>query len=61
VEQDNGLEPLKVRLTLGISDDKNVEVLSGVTEKDRIILKTKKYSLPQNAGGSNPFMPARRR
>ena len=61
VKQNNGREPLKVGVTLGIADDKNVEVLSGITEKDRIILKTKRYSLPKSTTGSNPFLPARRR
>ncbi len=59
VKQSNGAEPVKVRLTLGISDDKNVEVLSGLTEKDRILLKSKKYSLPKNTRGKNPFTPGR--
>jgi membrane fusion protein, macrolide-specific efflux system len=61
VKQNNGKEPLKAPVTLGISDDKNVEVISGITENDRIILKTKKYSLPKTTSGTNPFMPSRRR
>ena len=61
VKQDNGKEALKTRLMLGISDDKNVEVLSGITTNDRILLKTKKYALPKNTLGTNPFMPGRRR
>ncbi|KPK41988.1 MAG: hypothetical protein AMJ78_03995 [Omnitrophica WOR_2 bacterium SM23_29] len=61
IKQNNGKEPLKTRVTLGISDDKNVEVLSGITENDRIMLKTKKYSLPESTTGTNPFMPSRRR
>jgi len=61
VKQANAKEPLKVRVKVGISDDKNVEVLSGITEKDNIIVKTKKYSLPKNTSGSNPFFPQRRR
>ncbi len=61
IRQDNAKEPLKTRVTLGISDDKNIEVLSGVTEKDRIMVKSKKYSLPKNNAGTNPFTPFRRR
>ncbi len=62
LKQDNSKEPVKARVSLGITDEKNVEVLSGVTERDRIMLKTKKYSLPKNTTtGSNPFLPARRR
>lgn len=49
---------VRVAIKLGISDDKNVEVVSGITEKDRIIVKSKKYSLPtKNTKGKNPFMP----
>lgn len=59
VKQNNGKEPLRVAVKLGISDDKNVEVISGITEDERIILKTKKYSLPKSTTGSNPFMPGR--
>jgi macrolide-specific efflux system membrane fusion protein len=61
VKQAGSKEPSKVKVKLGISNDKNVEVLSGITEKDTIIVKTKKYSLPKNNTGSNPFMPQRRR
>lgn len=61
MEQHNGKEPVKTRVTLGISDDKNVEILSGITEKERILVKTKKYILPKNTMGTNPFMPSRRK
>jgi len=60
VKQNNGTEPLRARVNLGISDDKNVEVLSGITEKDRILIKSRKYSIPKNTAGTNPFMPSRR-
>jgi len=59
VKQSNSIEPLKTKVKLGISNDKNVEVLSGISENDRIIIKKKKYSLPTNNVGSNPFMPRR--
>ena len=44
---------------LGISDDKNVEVLSGIDAYDTIIIKTKKYTLPKSNVGTNPLMPIR--
>lgn len=56
-----GLEPVKARVTSGLSDDDNVEIISGVTKEDRILLKSKKYNLPKNDTGTNPFMPRRRR
>ncbi len=60
VKQKDSLEPLKTRVSLGISDDKDVEVLSGITQEDTLIVKTKKYSIPKDTTGKNPFMPNRR-
>jgi macrolide-specific efflux system membrane fusion protein len=60
VKQNNGAEPVRQGVTLGMSDDKNVEVLKGITENDKIVVKTKKYVLPTSTTGKNPFMPSRR-
>jgi len=57
IKQDNGKEPIKAPVVLGMSDDKNVEVASGINENDIIIIKTKKYALPRKTTGTNPFMP----
>ena len=57
VKQSNEAEPVRVAVQLGISDDKNIEVLSGIAKDDRIIIKSKTYSLPKNTRGKNPFMP----
>jgi macrolide-specific efflux system membrane fusion protein len=62
LQEPNAKEPRKAQVKLGVSDDKNIEVLSGVNGNDRLIVKSKKYSLPKNgATGSNPFLPFRRR
>ncbi len=62
VKQAGGKEPVKRAVELGISDDKQVEVISGVSEQDTVLMKTKKYSLPKaDTTGTNPFMPGRRR
>ena len=54
-------EPVKTLVKLGMTDDKNIEVISGLKESDHIVVKAKKYVLPKNAaGGTNPFMPTRR-
>jgi len=59
--QPNGREPQKTRVELGISDDKNIEVISGLAQDDRIMAKSKKYVLPKSGvSGTNPFMPRRR-
>jgi macrolide-specific efflux system membrane fusion protein len=57
LKQDNGKEPLKTSVKLGISDGKNVEIISGINQNDKIIVKTKKYALPKSTAGQNPFMP----
>jgi macrolide-specific efflux system membrane fusion protein len=59
--QDNGKEPVRARVKLGVSDDKNIEVLSGVTESDRVMIRSRQYKLPKDSTGTNPFMPGRRR
>ena len=58
--KNNGKEPVRTRVTVGVSDGKNIEIVSGVTEGEIIILKVKKYSLPKNSAETNPFMPRRR-
>jgi multidrug efflux pump subunit AcrA (membrane-fusion protein) len=50
-------EPIKRGVKLGITDDKNVEVLSGIDLNDKIIIKIKRYTLPKNNVGKNPFSP----
>ncbi|MFH1397554.1 MAG: HlyD family efflux transporter periplasmic adaptor subunit [Candidatus Omnitrophota bacterium] len=62
LKQSNSKEPLRVLVRLGISDDKNIEVISGIKDGDRIVPKPKKYVVPKSgASGTNPFMPNRRR
>ena len=61
IKQNNAKSPLKRQVVLGISDDRNVEVISGVNENDQIIIKTKRYNLPKSSTGKNPFMPSPRR
>lgn len=54
-------DPITTRVELGITDDKNFEVVSGLNENDQIIVKSKKFVLPKASTGSNPFLPGRRR
>jgi macrolide-specific efflux system membrane fusion protein len=55
-----GKEPLKRRVRLGLSDEENVEVVSGIDEKDEILIVTQSYLPSQNSrSGGNPFMPSR--
>ncbi len=61
ISQANGEKPVKRRVQLGIADDKNVEVVSGLETQDKIIIATQTYQPSKDAGsGTNPFMPGRR-
>lgn len=58
LKQDNGKEPLVRPVETGISDDKNIEILSGVSAGDTLIIKNKKYALPKNNHtATNPLTP----
>ncbi len=61
IKQDNTNSLVKRIIKLGITDDKNVEVLSGINANDKIIINSIKYSLPKSDVGTNPFMPARKK
>ncbi|MFA5147004.1 MAG: efflux RND transporter periplasmic adaptor subunit [Candidatus Omnitrophota bacterium] len=57
-----GRAPEERKIELGISDEKNAEVVSGLSEQDTILVKGQKYVLPTApAAGTNPLMPSRRR
>ena len=53
-----GKKPFKRMVELGISDEKNVEVISGIEPKDKILIMTQRYLPSGNSRPSgNPFMP----
>ena len=56
------IEPVKRKVTLGISDESNVEVISGIGAKDTLLLVQQTY-LPSKNGksSSNPLIPFGRR
>jgi macrolide-specific efflux system membrane fusion protein len=58
ISEGNGEKPVKRRVQLGISDDNNVEVISGLKPEDKIIIETQNYlPVKEKEQGSNPFMP----
>lgn len=62
LKQESDREPVKRTVILGIEDDKNVEVVSGLNETDAILVKSKRYALPKaETTGTNPFMPRMRK
>ncbi len=55
-------EPVRRNVELGITDERNVEIVSGIGQNDRISFKSQKYFLPKNgSAGTNPFMPMGRK
>jgi macrolide-specific efflux system membrane fusion protein len=57
IKNEGQLEPNVRKVELGITDDKNIEIVSGVSDKDILIVKNKKFVLPKNEAGSSPFTP----
>ncbi len=57
LKEEGNKNPVKRTVSIGITDDKNFEILSGITVKDIVIIKAKKYALPSSNIGSNPFSP----
>jgi macrolide-specific efflux system membrane fusion protein len=61
ISQGNGEKPVKRSVQLGIADDKNVEVVSGLETQDKVVIATQTYQPSKDQGaGTNPFMPGRR-
>ncbi|MGC8775326.1 MAG: efflux RND transporter periplasmic adaptor subunit [Chlorobaculum sp.] len=48
----------KVPVRLGLQDDSNVEIESGLSPSDVVVVKEKAFVLPKDNGGSNPFLPS---
>lgn len=56
VAADSG-EQVKKVVTTGTSDDKNIEIISGVSQNDKVIVKSKKFVIPNATTTTSPFMP----
>lgn len=57
VKKEGQKDLVQQRVEVGISDDKFIEIISGVKEKDIVALKNKKFILPKSSSGSSPFTP----
>jgi multidrug efflux pump subunit AcrA (membrane-fusion protein) len=44
---------------IGLSDERNVEVVSGLTTEDILIVQNQTYSPQKKPSGTNPFLPFR--
>ena len=62
IKAGKGQKPIERKVELGISDEKNAEVISGISENDTIEAVGQKYIPATEAkGGTNPFMPSRKK
>ncbi|MHB8154635.1 MAG: efflux RND transporter periplasmic adaptor subunit [Candidatus Omnitrophota bacterium] len=57
IKKEGQIDLLRQPVEFGITDDKFIEVLSGVQEKDVLMIKNKKFVLPKSDTGSSPFTP----
>jgi len=58
LRQGKSRKTVKQRVTLGIFDEQNIEVISGLAPEDTIIMKTREYLPSKNSrSGGSPFMP----
>ncbi|MDD5736874.1 MAG: efflux RND transporter periplasmic adaptor subunit [Candidatus Omnitrophica bacterium] len=62
LSQGSGSTPVRRAVTTGLADDKNIEIISGVTAEDTVEIRSKKFVLPKKpSAGTNPFMPQPKR
>lgn len=58
VQDSTGKNTAKKQIQVGMSDEKNTEILSGITPSDNIVVQSSTYQLPNTKQtGSNPFTP----
>lgn len=50
--------PVKVQVETGIKDLNNIEIISGLTLEDKVVIESKKFVLSEKSTTTNPFMPA---
>ncbi len=51
----------KRSVTIGLRDEKNAQVRSGLSTSDVVVIQNQSFSLKKNMTGTNPFMPSRSR
>jgi macrolide-specific efflux system membrane fusion protein len=57
----NGKTPIKQPVTLGMTDDKQIEIMDGLVPSAQVLAKANTYQLPaKKKTTGSPFMPSRR-
>lgn len=57
VKNKDARNPEKRIVQTGISDEQNIEIVSGIRERENVIVKAQKYIPVQISNGKNPFGP----
>ena len=52
-------DPVRRTVVTGITDDVSVEIVSGLTGDDKVVVQRKKFTVNKGSTGTNPFAPAR--
>ena len=62
VSVDTGVpgKPEKRKIETGLNDLSNIEIVSGITEAEKVIVTSKKFALNTQSAGTNPFFNAPR-
>jgi membrane fusion protein, macrolide-specific efflux system len=61
ISRGKGRKPEERKVETGISDDKNIEIVSGLSDKDKVLMTVQKYKANTGSSGVNPLSPMRRR
>ena len=48
-------------IAIGLNDEKNAEIISGLSIEDNVVIQDTAYLPKRKSTGTNPFMPSRRR
>ena len=56
-----GKKPEEKSIEVGISDDKNMEIVSGLTANDKVLMAVQKYKANTSKAAVNPLSPMRRK
>ncbi|MBN1928723.1 MAG: efflux RND transporter periplasmic adaptor subunit [Chlorobiaceae bacterium] len=51
----------KVTVRLGLQDESSVEIISGLSASDVVLVENRSVAQPKKNGGTNPFLPQRKR
>jgi macrolide-specific efflux system membrane fusion protein len=61
VGTEQGKTPEKRQIKTGLNDEQNVEIVSGLTDKEKIVILQKKFVPIEKNNTGSPFMPSRKK